>query len=123
MKPDFVSSYTEKSYQFGFNGVGELAYKRSYSRIREETGQQETWHQTVERVVNGCFTMYKRHSQLNDIKWDEEKQERLAQGMYEKIFKFKFLPPGRGLWAMGTKITEEKELYAALNNCAFVSTK
>ena len=43
--------------------------------------------------------------------------------MYEKIFKFKFLPPGRGLWAMGTKITEEKELYAALNNCAFVSTK
>jgi hypothetical protein len=43
--------------------------------------------------------------------------------MYEKIFRFKFLPPGRGLWAMGTKITEEKELYAALNNCAFVSTK
>jgi len=35
----------------------------------------------------------------------------------------KFLPPGRGLWAMGTPITEEKKLYAALNNCAFVSTK
>jgi adenosylcobalamin-dependent ribonucleoside-triphosphate reductase len=35
----------------------------------------------------------------------------------------KFLPPGRGLWAMGTPITEEKGLYAALNNCAFVSTK
>jgi len=35
----------------------------------------------------------------------------------------KFLPPGRGLWAMGTAITEEKGLYAALNNCAFVSTK
>ena len=35
----------------------------------------------------------------------------------------KFLPPGRGLWAMGTAVTEEKGLYAALNNCAFVSTK
>ena len=35
----------------------------------------------------------------------------------------KFLPPGRGLWAMGTPITEEKGLYAALNNCAFVSTE
>jgi adenosylcobalamin-dependent ribonucleoside-triphosphate reductase len=34
----------------------------------------------------------------------------------------KFLPPGRGLWAMGTSITEERGLYAALNNCAFVST-
>ena len=46
-----------------------------------------------------------------------------AQKMYTKIFEFKFLPPGRGLWAMGTPITEEKHLYAALNNCAFVSTK
>lgn len=43
--------------------------------------------------------------------------------MYDKIFHFKFLPPGRGLWAMGTQLTEETELYAALNNCAFVSTK
>ena len=34
----------------------------------------------------------------------------------------KFLPPGRGLWAMGTPVTEEKGLYEALNNCAFVST-
>lgn len=42
--------------------------------------------------------------------------------MYDKIINFKFLPPGRGLWAMGTKITETKGLYAALNNCAFVST-
>eukprot|EP00121_Abeoforma_whisleri_P013271 Awhi_evm1s12240 len=35
----------------------------------------------------------------------------------------KFLPPGRGLWAMGTPITEEKGLFAALNNCAFISTE
>jgi ribonucleoside-triphosphate reductase len=42
--------------------------------------------------------------------------------MYDKIFNIKFLPPGRGLWAMGTKLTDEKHVYAALNNCAFVST-
>ncbi len=35
----------------------------------------------------------------------------------------KFLPPGRGLWAMGSSLTEEKGLFAALNNCAFVSTE
>jgi ribonucleoside-triphosphate reductase (thioredoxin) len=46
----------------------------------------------------------------------------MAQKMYDKIYNFKFLPPGRGLWAMGTPITEDKHLYAALNNCAFVST-
>ena len=43
--------------------------------------------------------------------------------MYDRIFTMKFLPPGRGLWSMGTPITEEKGIYAALNNCAFVSTQ
>ena len=42
--------------------------------------------------------------------------------MYERIFRMKFLPPGRGLWAMGTALTEERRLYAPLNNCTFVST-
>jgi len=31
-----------------------------------------------------------------------------AEDMYERIFTMKFLPPGRGLWAMGTPLTEEK---------------
>ena len=43
--------------------------------------------------------------------------------MYDRIFNMKFLPPGRGLWAMGSPLTEVKGLYAALNNCAFVSTQ
>jgi ribonucleoside-triphosphate reductase (thioredoxin) len=43
--------------------------------------------------------------------------------MFDKIYRMKFLPPGRGLWAMGSSITEEKMSYAALNNCAFVSTQ
>ena len=43
--------------------------------------------------------------------------------MYEKIFNFKFLPPGRGLWSMGTNITDYKKMFTSLNNCAFVSTR
>jgi adenosylcobalamin-dependent ribonucleoside-triphosphate reductase len=35
----------------------------------------------------------------------------------------KFLPPGRGLWAMGSKLVKERKVFAALNNCAFVSTE
>jgi hypothetical protein len=42
--------------------------------------------------------------------------------MYSRMFHMKFLPPGRGLWAMGTPITDQRRLFAALNNCAFVST-
>ncbi len=106
---------------FGFNGLGEMAYKRSYSRVTEE-GLTETWHQTVERVVNGAFNMKKHHCEQIGAKWDGESEERMAMKMYDKIFHMKFLPPGRGLWAMGSKITDEKKLFAALNNCAFVST-
>jgi len=54
--------------------------------------------------------------------WNAWQAQKSAQEMYDRIFNMKFLPPGRGLWAMGTAITEEKGLYAALNNCAFVST-
>lgn len=43
--------------------------------------------------------------------------------MYDKIYNFKFLPPGRGLWSMGTNITDYKKIFTSLNNCAFVSTK
>ena len=28
-----------------------------------------------------------------------------------------------GLWAMGSPLTQQRHLYAALNNCAFVSTE
>ena len=47
-----------------------------------------------------------------------------AERMFDQIFNMKFLPPGRGLWAMGSELTEsvDSPKYAALNNCAFVST-
>lgn len=58
----------------------------------------------------------------NGLPWDAAAAQAVAQDMFTRMFRFKFLPPGRGLWAMGTPITEERGLFAALNNCAFVST-
>lgn len=55
--------------------------------------------------------------------WNAELAQQEAQDMFDRIFHMKFLPPGRGLWAMGTPITRERKLFAALNNCAFVSTE
>ena len=69
-------------------------------------------------MVNGVFNLRQREAGLQI-----EQAQIDACKMYDKIYRFKFLPPGRGLWAMGSKITEEKHIYAALNNCAFVSTK
>jgi len=103
----------------GFQGLGELVYRRTYSRIRPD-GRNENWHETVERVVNGTYSMQKRL--IKNATWDEERAQRSAKEMYRRIFSMKFLPPGRGLWAMGSPLTEERHTYAALNNCAFVST-
>lgn len=122
LKSDFVAQYADRQPPFGFNGLGELVYLRTYSRIKPD-GTQERWHETVERVVNGTYSMQKRWIMTHDLGWSERKAQRSAQEMYDRIWNMKFLPPGRGLWAMGSPLTEEKGLYAALNNCAFVSTK
>ena len=122
LSDNFVSKYKRKKPPFGFNGLGELVYMRTYSRIKEN-GKNERWWETVRRVVEGTYSMQKNHIDNYQLGWNAWQAQASAQEMYERMFTMKFLPPGRGLWAMGTPITEEKGLYAALNNCAFVSTK
>lgn len=117
----FLEKYRRKKAPFGFNGLGELVYMRTYSRIKDD-GKNEAWWETVKRVVEGTYNMQKRHIERYDLGWNAWQAQRSAQEMYDRIFNMKFLPPGRGLWAMGTSITEERGLYAALNNCAFTST-
>ena len=122
LSENFVSKYKRKKAPFGFNGLGELVYMRTYSRIKDD-GKNERWWETVQRVVEGTYSMQKNHIDNYQLGWNAWQAQKSAQEMYDRIFNMKFLPPGRGLWAMGTAITEEKGLYAALNNCAFVSTK
>ena len=122
LSENFINKYKRKKPPFGFNGLGELVYMRTYSRIKED-GKNERWWETVQRVVEGTYSMQKNWIDSHQLGWNPWQAQRSAQEMYDRIFTMKFLPPGRGLWAMGTAITEEKGLYAALNNCAFVSTK
>ena len=122
LSPRFLAKYEGTKPPFGFNGLGELVFLRTYSRARPD-GQLETWPQTVERVVNGTYNMQKRWIEQHELGWNAWRAQRSAQEMFDRIFHMKFLPPGRGLWAMGSPITEDRQLYAALNNCAFVSTE
>lgn len=117
-----MNNYKRKRAPFGFNGLGELVYMRTYSRLKQD-GKNEMWWETVQRVVEGTFNMQKRHIDAHSLGWNPWKAQHSAQEMYDRIFTMKFLPPGRGLWAMGTPLTEERGLFAALNNCAFVSTE
>ena len=118
----FTQKYSKVKPPFGFNGLGELVYRRTYSRVKAD-GTNEQWFETVERVVNGTYNMQKRWVLERGLPWSEHKAQESAQEMYDRMFNMKFLPPGRGLWAMGSPITEERGLFMSLNNCAFVSTE
>lgn len=119
---DFVKSYEEITPDFGFNGLGALTYYRTYSRTIPELGRNEHWFETVRRVVEGAYTLQKRHILNSRLGWNDIKAQKSAQEMYDRMFTMKFLPPGRMIWAMGTEITEERGIGQALFNCAFVST-
>lgn len=118
---DFVLQYRELKPDFGFNGLGQLTYYRTYSRLKED-GTNEQWYETVRRVVEGAYSLQKQHILSNELGWNNRKGQRSAQEMYDRIFKMKFLPPGRMLWALGTPIIHERKVGQALFNCAFVST-
>lgn len=119
----FVAELPKRQPQFGFNGLGEMIYYRTYSRMKSD-GHKEAWWETVRRVVEGTYSIQKRHilETLGTV-WNEKQAQSSAQEMYDRMFDMKFLPPGRGLWVMGTRITSEKGLFAALNNCGMVSTE
>ena len=119
---DFIEEYSKKKAPFGFNGLGELVYLRTYSRLKPD-GTNEKWFETIRRVVEGTYAIQKDQIESLCLGWNEEQAQRSAKEMYSRMFEMKFLPPGRGLWAMGTDIVTKKGLTAALNNCAFVSTK
>jgi len=115
----FLSEFVRREPDWG--PVGYVTYKRTYARPRPD-GQSEEWWETCARVVEGVFTMQRYHARRNHLPWSEAKARRSANEMYRLMFDMKFLPPGRGLWMMGTPYVETHG-GAALNNCAFVSTE
>ena len=117
----FLLPYRTRKPEFAFNGLGEFTYFRTYSRIKPGGGR-ETWFDTVRRVVEGCYEIQRRHCINAHVPWNRKKAQLSAQEMYERIWSFKFTPPGRGLWTMGTEFMFRAG-GACLNNCGFVSTK
>lgn len=89
----FVDKYKTVQPPFGYAPLGELVYRRTYSRTLED-GSKEDWWQTVRRVVEGTYSLQKEHIQSFRLGWDDEHGQRSAQEMYDLIFNMKFLPPG-----------------------------
>lgn len=116
LDPSFLDPYREERVDWGFGALSWVVYKRSYSR------DGESWWQTCRRVIEGMVTVQKVHCAESGNAWDEARARRLAEDAYDRMWRFKWTPPGRGLWIMGTRFLYERG-GAALNNCGFVSTK
>lgn len=119
LSEDFLSNYKNKQPKFG--PVGYITYKRTYARPLENGKTEEYW-QTVQRVVEGVFTIQKEHCDKLNLEWNPWKAQKSAQRMFQLMWDFKFTPPGRGLWMMGAPSLKIKG-GAVLNNCAFISTE
>lgn len=123
----FLDEYRDVKPAWGFsdeagNSIGEITFLRSYSRLKDD-GTKETWAETCQRVVEGTFTIQREHCRRNRLPWDYKKAQRTAQDMYDRMFTFKWTPPGRGIANMGAPFVVEDWDGTPLQNCAFVSTR
>lgn len=97
-------SLTEQ-VQWDFDSINEplaeIVYRRTYSRTKEN-GTQETWRDTVERVVAGNLALVPEEFH------EENERERLTYLIGNRIA----IPAGRHLWSSGANTTG-----TALFNC------
>lgn len=147
LDPKFVAQFVDKQPKWGFGYLGQITYERTYARpvskelIKEQAiayrgmsyadaaefakkskQKHEQYWQTVLRVVEGVSSILKQQVRDTGQPWSDDEEQHHAREMFTRMWEFKFTPPGRGLWFMGTPAMELKGS-AALNNCGFVSTE
>ena len=106
---DFLKKYKNKQPKWGFNGLGYIVYKRTYSRVKED-GNLEEWYETIARCINGA--------QKIGAKYTKKEAERL----FDLVFNLKCNFAGRGLWQLGTS-TVDRFGGNSLLNCWFTAIK
>lgn len=99
---EFVKKYSNKTPKWGFNSLGYIVYKRTYSRVKEN-GQKEEWHETIQRCINGA--------QKLGAKYTREEAERL----FDHIFNLRCNYAGRMLWQLGTSTVDRFGANSLLN--------
>lgn len=119
LSEQFIDQYRGKQPEWG--PIGYVVYKRTYARLKEDGSTEEFW-ETLRRVVEGVFNIQKEHVISNKLFWDTAKAQKTAQDMYNRMWEFKLLPPGRGLWVCGSSFVKERSA-GALFNCGMISTE
>lgn len=124
---EFIDQFKNRTVDWGFsigggNTLGELTFFTKYSRKKSD-GTKERWYEACRRVIEGMYSIQKDHIKSTRLPWNEAQAQRSAKEAYERMFEFKWLPPGRGIEHMGTVIVNKNANSSALQNCAFLSTE
>jgi len=109
LSDSFIEQYRDRKPPFGWNGLGEIVYKRTYARVKED-GSLEEWVDTLRRCIEGA----------QEVGADYEVAE--AERLFDHMFNLRCLFGGRMLWQLGTDTVRRFGL-ASLLNCWFVSMR
>ncbi len=90
LSKEFLKKYENKVPPFGYNGLGYIVYRRTYSRQKPDNTYEE-WQETITRCINGA--------QLVGADYTKEEAERL----FDYMFNLKCSFAGRMLWMLGTE--------------------
>jgi len=113
----FVSKY--KNIQPKFDDLAYITFKRTYAR--KIGNRTEEWIETLERVMKGFIKYLKDYYDTHKIKYEITELQKYAERMFDLMWNFKMLPPGRGLWMCGTEFVDARGSMP-LYNCSFLST-
>lgn len=108
LSPEFIASYGTKTPPWGFGGLGEVVFLRTYSRKIEGTNQTESWTQTIQRIIEGAV----------DIGVPFSKEE--AESLFDHMFNLRCAVSGRALWQLGTPLVKQFS-GTSLNNCFYTN--
>lgn len=108
LTPEFLEKYRYATPPWGFSGLGEIVYLRTYSRPIEGLDRNETWIETVSRCINGALEI--------GVKWTQEDVEKI----FDHVFNLRASFSGRALWQLGTPLIKKFNA-ASLNNCYFTN--
>ena len=108
LSPEFIASYGSKTPPWGFGGLGEIVFLRTYSRKIEGTNQTESWVQTIQRIIEGA----------GDIGVPFSSED--AEHLFDHMFHLRCAVSGRALWQLGTPLVKQFS-GTSLNNCFYTN--
>lgn len=105
---DFLIRYENLTPPWGFGGMGEVVYLRTYSRKIEGTDRSEKWVDTIKRIIDGAVDI--------GVKFTQQE----AESLFDHMFNLRCTVSGRALWQLGTPLVS-KFSGTSLNNCFYTN--